>query len=223
MEKERDKDFIRCKKCNEPVSSAEIDFTFYRLPRFVDECKKCEYQSRQLLEKPKEDLIDSIKIAETFYSFLDGKLKHLEKRMLEQEKQVVHNHYVLNEKIAKIDNRSNQYQLEEKKKELNLEKLKETIYLKTALEAQPQKNILPTKKRKTNALSKHPFITNQFKKKTLNDYIVKTGLSQSALAKKTGISAPQISRLKTGLIPMTSNYATKLAKVFNIDKFDLMQ
>ena len=114
MENLPDKDFIRCKKCNKPVNEAEIDFNFYRIPRFVDQCKDCELQDRQLLEKPKEDLINSIKIAETFHKFSENKLKELDNRFVEfqhtlrtdlqtQHKQIAHDHFTLNNRISSIE------------------------------------------------------------------------------------------------------------------------
>jgi len=128
MEKLPDKDFIRCKKCNKPINKAMIDFNLYNLPRFVDQCKDCEFQDRKLLEKPKEDLINSIKIAETFYKFSEGKLQDLEIRFAEfqrtlktdlqtQHKQIAHDHYTLNNRLSSLEDNWN-------KKYVNLEDYK---------------------------------------------------------------------------------------------------
>jgi len=131
-EKEKNIDFIRCEKCKLPINDAKIDFNMYHLPRFVDKCKRCEFSDRKLLEKPKEDLINSIKIAETFHKFCKDELGSLSSKFLEfehkfisfknsiksdienQYKQISHNHYELDNKIKEsIEDWNKKYLLTE--------------------------------------------------------------------------------------------------------------
>ncbi len=92
-------DFIKCKKCKKPISTAKIDFSIYPISRFVETCKDCEYVDRHLDKSSKEDLINSIKIAETFYNFCKNTIDALQKK-IDYLERMVEKH---------IENKNNQF------------------------------------------------------------------------------------------------------------------